>query len=870
MAPAEKKQKLGDGSAAPVTTVAEEELEKDAAAAKLKQKLPVPVAFNVSDTTLNVMPSASNGMLKLLSEGPLASYIGGARANVGFKAGRYMFEVKVIECLKGQKQKPSLKIGVATGSSSLLLGDGEDNVCFDSNAGFVHNGQKSPVGRGFANSGSVIAVVVNLDKKSPNCNTISLFRDGVRAAPPQPLPESLVGKPLFPALSFGLLTVHVNFGPEPLTPLPFTCRMPQGADETDVSIASAPKEGKCEVLYPIALPGEGGFDWLDQFLEKNPGYTELSDRALTKWAEKSGMQKRPAKSNDKPEAVDDLGTLRRLVGMAATLQPRNYVVMELRGNLLKDDRARLLAQFPDSDFKKVAGVLVGEPTPDFKKREKELMLQDKQAASDITFRAEQLKEKAKKAAEKKQREAARAAKKAAKEREKKLLEAKKKLEASKKKEGDEEKKEEEEPAKEESEDEKSEPEVEEPEASPPTVELDDEEKKVVFRKTPLPDLTDRALSGSFTQFSLPGKDEGFESIKFLWSKGPQAEAYIKDWILSRKVTTRLEDLAPSAWFHVQWGRWQKVLREWQTKQANYGQMLAKKESDKRAKAIKREQEKRKKEIDRKLAIAKKEGEKKRKEMERKKKVEEAQKKGEEPPPEEPEEEEEKEPEPVVEEPEEEEEEVSLTEEDFEALDVFGVEDVCDVEGEVPLFKEFLNEDWVMASLRFELHLLAHAFRRDVNDPDRSGVYLEHLGFYYQKYFKKPLSLAAYGADSAEALVELAADTVQVSKQVMESSLPEELEEGSLGLFVKLAEESRRHRKLLVDSGDETAKLKIAVATAAGGAAAPAQQKPAPVQPGLQQKPQQQSQANKDGGKGGGKASQGNKAQWRSQPYWNRW
>eukprot|EP00928_Gymnodinium_smaydae_P072686 TRINITY_DN55_c0_g3_i1.p1 TRINITY_DN55_c0_g3~~TRINITY_DN55_c0_g3_i1.p1 ORF type:complete len:881 (+),score=334.31 TRINITY_DN55_c0_g3_i1:53-2644(+) len=863
MAPAEKKQKLGDGSAAAVATPAPaevvEELEKDVAASKLKQKLPATVAFNVPDTTVNVMPSVSNGMLKLLSEGPLAGFCGGARANVGLKAGRYMFEVKVIEASRGHKQFPSLKLGVATSASSLLLGEGEENVCFDSNAGFVHNGQRTPTVKRFANSGEVLAVVVNLDKKSPNCNTISLFRDGVRATPPQPLPANLVGKPLFPAVTFGQLTVHVNFGPEPLVPLPFKCLMPQGADEADVTVSAPAKVDKYEVLYPVALPGEGGFDWLDQFLEKNPSYTELSDRALAKWARQSGLHTKGATSNDKPE-LDEPNKLRSLVTMAATLQPRNYVVMELRGNLLKDERAKLLKLFPDSDFKKVAGVLVGEPTADFKKREHELMLKDKQAASDMAFKADQLREKAKKAQEKKQREIARAAKKAEKERKKKLLEAKKKLEEAKKKEkgDDEEKKEEDAPMEEESEDEKSEPEVEEPEASPPTVELDAEEKKANFRKTPLPDLSDRALSSSFTQFSLPGKDEGFETVKYIWSKAPQAEAHMKEWILSRKLTTRLEDLNPSPWFHAQWNRWQKVSKEWTQKQANYKQMLLKKEADKKAKVAKREAEKRKRETEKRLALAKKEADKRKKEMERKKKVEEAQKKGEEPPPEEPEEEEkEEEPEPVVEE-EEEEEEVALSAEDFEALDVFGVEDVCDVEGEVPLFKEFLHEDWVMAGLRFELHLLATAFRKDVNDPDRSGVYLEHLGFYYQKYFKKPLNLATYGVDSAEALCELASDTVQVSKQVMESSLPEELEEGSLGLFVKLAEESRRHRKLLVDSGDESAKLKIA-----GGAVA--------QQPQQQTQQQKVDKAGKGAGGGGYKAWQGgNQASWRSQPYGKFW
>ena len=36
--------------------------------------------------------------------------------------------------------------------------------------------------------------------------------DGVRVSPPQKLPAALVGKPLFPHVSFKNVTLHVNFG----------------------------------------------------------------------------------------------------------------------------------------------------------------------------------------------------------------------------------------------------------------------------------------------------------------------------------------------------------------------------------------------------------------------------------------------------------------------------------------------------------------------------------------------------------------------------------------------------------------------------------------------------------------------------------
>ncbi len=50
--------------------------------------------------------------------------------------------------------------------------------------------------------GEALAVVLNLDPKSPNKNTVSLFANGQRASQPQALPESLSGKPLFPHVAF--------------------------------------------------------------------------------------------------------------------------------------------------------------------------------------------------------------------------------------------------------------------------------------------------------------------------------------------------------------------------------------------------------------------------------------------------------------------------------------------------------------------------------------------------------------------------------------------------------------------------------------------------------------------------------------------
>merc|ERR1719293_557798 len=80
----------------------------------------------------------------------------------------------------------------------------------------------------------------------------------------------------------------------------------------------------------------------------------------------------------------------------------------------------------------------------------------------------------------------------------------------------------------------------------------------------------------------------------------------------------------------------------------------------------------------------------------------------------------------------------------EEPDVDKVEDIDDIGNGKPLYADFVYEDWVLLSLRFELHLLIHAFRKDLDDPDRPSFREQHLSYYYDKYYKKSLSLKNYG------------------------------------------------------------------------------------------------------------------------------
>merc|ERR1712039_234230 len=216
-----------------------------------------------------------------------------------------------------------------------------------------------------------------------------------------------------------------------------------GAAKADVqeTKAAAPKNGKYDVVFPVGFPDEGTFTWLDMFLEKNPQYVELSDRAIQLWIAKSGMWKpQERESNDKPKynfglgLVDD-GSIRKSIFAMAQLVPRHYVVMEVKQNLIASDRAENLKRFTMPHFKKIAKVMMGEPKSDYKARVHVDVLKDKQQKSDAEWR--------KKKAEKERKKAAAEAKR------KELLEKKKAAEEAKKKEAEDKKKEAEDKKKEE-------------------------------------------------------------------------------------------------------------------------------------------------------------------------------------------------------------------------------------------------------------------------------------------------------------------------------------------------------------------------------------------------------------------------------------
>merc|ERR1719281_572332 len=98
--------------------------------------------------------------------------------------------------------------------------------------------------------------------------------------------------------------------------------------------------------------------------------------------------------------------------------------------------------------------------------------------------------------------------------------------------------------------------------------LTDEEKKLKFRPSQSPDLSEKELM-AYAKFGLPSKEEGFDDVQFSWQPKGKCEEHLKAWISHRKKTMRVEDLQPGQWFKDEWSKWQKLLQEWRRKQTEF-------------------------------------------------------------------------------------------------------------------------------------------------------------------------------------------------------------------------------------------------------------------------------------------------------------
>jgi len=501
------------------TKLAERELDEPEAGPKGVQHA---VQLNAADATPDVFVSAASGTAASLSQGGFQHLRSGVRADTGAKAGRYLFEVKVLEC--DPRAENELRVGFSTARSSLFLGDGSpENVCFSSEGTYflADPGQA----KAFEKAGAcermtpqkVVGVLLNLDPESPNSMTVSIFLDGERAGKPQPVPAHLRGKALYPTLTFRNLTLAVNFGQRglQLRALPFSCRLFGEVAEAhhERSPLQSSADDRLEVVIPVGLPDRGVFDFAERFVEEHPGHVELSDRKVFDWCRRSGLaaKRGPGEghSRDRPDfnfGISQLDSrawrdnLRLLVQMAG----KSCVLPEVRAGLLKDERKELLSKFPPS-VKKVAVVLVGEPDAPFKDW----------VHGKVTAEYE-----GKKALVQKRIDIAEASGEELTEEERKMPE---------------------EPA------------------------LGD----FLPAEGGVADLSEKAATGAYSRFSLPSAEEGFDEVRFEWLPKGEAEEYLSKWVTEKKATLIVDDLQPGTWFQERQQEWHKIRQDLRTNFSKY-------------------------------------------------------------------------------------------------------------------------------------------------------------------------------------------------------------------------------------------------------------------------------------------------------------
>merc|ERR1712187_571728 len=242
-------------------------------------------------------------------------------------------------------------------------------------------------------------------------------------------------------------------------------------------------------------------------------------------------------SNDRPgmefgiRELDD-GSTRKLSHSMASMLKRNCIYMEVRNNLMASERKKGLDLF-GAGMKRVAVVVMGEPPSKFKAAACEALLKEKRAkAEDAVKRA-------------------RAAEERKKKREKKPVEG--------------------------GEEDGSEKKDDEPEESledaikkaVDAVELTEEEKQNWFPKREVEDLNRKELAKQYANFTIPSKEEGFDEIRFAWQPAEKAEEHLKAWISDKKLTMKVDDLQPGAWFKEKWNEWQDLVHQWKRRQSSW-------------------------------------------------------------------------------------------------------------------------------------------------------------------------------------------------------------------------------------------------------------------------------------------------------------
>ena len=103
---------------------------------------------------------------------------------------------------------------------------------------------------------------------------------------------------------------------------------------------------------------------------------------------------------------------------------------------------------------------------------------------------------------------------------------------------------------------------------------------------------------------------------------------------------------------------------------------------------------------------------------------------------------------------------------MEEVDVWTTENIHDVKGK-RLYKEFDEDDWILATFRLEMLNMLVSFKTDVTskDADRVGIAKSLLNQYYKAYYSRDLAPRSVGQDTVEGVLTYFKDVVKVEDYV---------------------------------------------------------------------------------------------------------
>jgi len=129
--------------------------------------------------------------------------------------------------------------------------------------------------------------------------------------------------------------------------------------------------------------------------------------------------------------------------------------------------------------------------------------------------------------------------------------------------------------------------------------------------------------------------------------------------------------------------------------------------------------------------------------------------------------------------------------------------------------EWAEEDWMLAELRAEIHIMLHSFKLDLSrwhketEPEDWNMHIDNVEFYYELYGsgRRKFSPGKYGLQGTIALLQSISDivTIQTNESFVQPILEQDVD---LNDILRIVETARQDRILRVSAGESQFRLKF--------------------------------------------------------------